>query len=259
VVRRIGGTAVSADRHSTLSLAATAALVVSGLSLAVYALTAFAVRDWTVAGPALAVAAAGIIGLRVRWVYLAGLVPISAVLTVAGKIAAFDLARPDETSYFAGSVTIVVAACFAAVVGVAAAIGQRRGWLLPAAAALAATACVAVFAFVITGNDASAATDAGITTAERHSAVVIELVDYRFVTKGPITDGGVVHLRNTGSLPHEFDVPGLDLSIFVPSGRDTYVRLPRTGEDVMGVVCLVGDHQERGMGINLPLADDGRP
>lgn len=240
-------------RPPTLSLAATASLVVSGLSLAIYALSAFTVRDWTVAGPGLAVAAAGVIGLRLRWAYLAGLVPISAVLTIAGRIAAFDLARPGETTYFVGSAIIVISACAAAAFGVAGAIGHRRAWLLPAAAALTAVGAVGAFAIVISGNASSKATDAGITAAEREAAVVIDMVDYRFVPQGAVADGGVVHLRNTGALPHEFDVPGLDLAIFVPSGRDTYVRLPRTGKDVMGVICEVGDHQQRGMGLILPL------
>lgn len=252
---------MSADR-STLQLAATASLVVSGLSLAVYALGAFTVRDWTVAGPGLIVAIAGIIGLRVRWAYLAGLVPISAVLTIAGRIVAFDLARPGETPYFVGSMIIVVAACFAAVLGVTAvlggfaATGRGRSRLLPTAIAVAAAGCIGTFAFVVAGNNASAATDSGITEAERDAATPIDMVDYRFVPKGAVNDGGVIHLRNTGALPHAFDVPSLGTSIFVPSGRDTYVRLPRADSQEIGVVCLVGDHQQRGMGLDLPLASD---
>lgn len=245
---------MSEPRWSRLSLAATVSLVVSGLSLAIYALTAFTVRDWTIAGPGLAVAVAGITGLRFRWAYLAGLAPISAVLTVAGKIAAFDLARPGETAYFIGTVLILISACFAAIVGLAAVIGPRRTWLEPSAGALALAACIAVFIVVIAGNDASSATDRGITAVERRSAVVVEMVDYRFVPRGSVIDGGVIDLRNTGTLPHEFHVPSLGLSVLVPAGRHTYVRLPHTGSDVMGVICPVGDHQQRGMGLNLPLS-----
>lgn len=200
--------------------------------------------------------------IRLRWACLAGLVPISAVLTIAGRIVAFDLARPGETPYFLGSVIIVVAACFAAVLGVAAVfggaapIGHHRVRLLPAALAVAAAGCIGALVFVAAGNEASAATDGGISAAERNAATLVEMIDYRFVPEGAVVDGGVIHLRNTGSLPHTFDVPSLGTSIFVPSGRDTYVRLPRTGSDVIGVVCLVGDHQQRGMGLNLPLTSD---
>ena len=250
-------TVVTADRSTTLSIAAATSLVTAGLSIAIYALTAFTDPEWTFAAPGLAVAVAGIIGLRTRWAFLAGPVPLSAVLTVAGKVTAFDLARPGETAYFVGSVFIAMSACFAAVLGVTAALAPWRRWLVPGATVLSAVTCVAVLAIVVGGNDASAATDDGISAAERQGAVVIELVDYRFVPAGPVTDGGVVLLRNTGSLPHQLDVPGTDVAVFVPSGRETYVRLPTTGDELLGVICPVGDHAQRGMGLNIPLVTSG--
>lgn len=236
-----------------VALAATIALLAAGLSLAAYALTAFAVPDWTVAGPGLLVATAGIIGLKVRVAYLAGLVPIAAVLSIAARIVTYDLARPNETPYFIGTLAIAVGACFAAVLGVTAAVapGFRRS--LPIGLGLSAIVCAATFGTVASGNEASRATDAGITDTERQSANVIDMVDYAFHAPEAVPDGAIIHLRNTGALPHQLDVPALNLTVFVPSGRDTYLRLPRTNQTSIGLICPVGDHQQRGMGLDLQL------
>lgn len=244
------GSAAIERRHRPVTLIAAASLLLSGLSLAIYALAAFTTRDWTIAGPGLLVAAAGIAGLRNRWFHLAGLVPIGAVLSVAGQILAYDLARPQETSYFVGSVSIIVGACAAAIFGVASAIDGRRSLPIGIVGVLIATPLV--FVAVVGSNPASADAADGITDVERVAAVDVELVDTAFaVDPGDLVGGAVLHLRNTGTLPHDFTIPALDVAVLVPSGRDTYARLPDSVPTTFEVICTVGDHLELGMRLDV--------
>lgn len=108
-----------------------------------------------------------------------------------------------------------------------------------------------VFAVVISGSPASATADDDISDDERTSAVDVEMVDYAYaVNPSLLDDRRVVHLRLTGTLPHDFTIAALDVAMFVPPGRDTYLRLPEPlTNDV--VVCTIGDHIERGMRIDL--------
>lgn len=237
-----------AERRPAVSLLGAASLVVAGLSLAVYALTGFTAPDWTVAGPGLLVAAAGIAGLRTRWFHLAGLVPIAALLTVAGPILAYDLARPDETPYFVGSVIIVVSTCAAAIFGVASTIEDRRSLPVGLAMSLAVTPIVVLA--VVGASPSSADASDGIVDAARAAAVDVEMIDTAFVVApSELRAGTVVRLRNTGTLPHDFTIRELDVAVFVPSGRTTYVRLPDASVDTFELICTVGDHLELGMQI----------
>ena len=238
----------------TLAVSTSVALIVAGLSLTIYALTAFTVRDWTVAGPGLAVAVAGVAGLRIRWLFLAGVVPIAGLLTVAGPIAAFDLHRPGETTYFIGSAIIVASACAAAVLGVASAFvpHHRRTATVAMSAGVIITAA-AIFAVILFGHASSDATDAGITDAERTQAVDVRMVEYGYVVTGDVRAGSVLHLRNTGTLPHVLDITSIGLDVFVPSGRDTYLRLPVTNATALTVICTVGDHLQHGMTLELAI------
>lgn len=237
----------AARRPGFLSIVAAASLLLAGLSLAAYALTGLTTRDWTIAGPGLLVAAAGVAGLRNRWFHLAGLAPIGAVLSIAGPILAYDLARPDETGYFIGSVAIIVGGCLAAIFGTVAALTSARRALVASMLGVLVATPIA-FVTVINGNPASAATDNDISDTERRMAVDVEMVDYAFVVDPQnLTTGQVVHLRNTGSLPHDFSIVGLDFAVFVPPGRTTYLRLPESGQAGYHVICTVGDHLDRGM------------
>ena len=248
------------DRRDTvhqgrsLDIAATAVLVVVGLTLAVYALTAFAQPDWTVAGPGLLVAAAGIAGLRLRWAYLAGLAPIGAVLSVAGPVIAFDLNRPEELPYFVASVVALIGSCLAAVLGVAAALIPARPRRTLGALGVSAVLAATVSLVVLSSNEASAATARGISASERAGSVEVRLSDFRFeVDGGVLPSGGVIHVRNVDTLPHDLTMPSLGIAVFVPSGRDTYVRLPEGMPATVGIVCTIGDHQLRGMGLDAKV------
>ncbi len=90
-------------RIGGLQVATALAVLISGLSVGVYSLIAFAAPEWALAGPGLLVAAAGLVGLRYKVALLAGTIPLGAILSIAGPVIAFDLARPDETPYFLGS------------------------------------------------------------------------------------------------------------------------------------------------------------
>jgi hypothetical protein len=238
--------------------AAAVSLVVAGLSLAAYALTAFTTRDWTVAAPSLLVAAAGVAGLRTRWLLLVGLVPIGAVLSVAAPILAFDLARPGEVAYLVGTVTVIVGSCLAAVLGTLAALRSDDRWLpLAALGGLALVPIVGIY--VIGSNPASAATDGGITESERAAAPIVEMVDYAFAVDPTLLRAGeVIHLVNTGTLPHDFTVTdaAVDVAVFVPPGRDTSLRLPESNTEPFTVVCTVGDHQDLGMRLVAQFPED---
>lgn len=237
-----------------LETAATSVLLTVGLTLAVYALTAFAQPDWTVAGPGLLVAAAGVVGLRLRWAYLAGLAPIGAVLTVAAPVIAFDLNRPGETPYFVASVIVVIGSCFAAVLGVAAALVPAWRHRALGALGVSAVLAAAVSLTVLSSNDASAATADGISATERAESVEVRLRDLRFeIDGGVLPSGGVIRVRNVDTLPHDLTIPSLGIAVFVPSGRDTYVRLPDEMPPVVGMICTIGDHQLRGMGLDAEV------
>lgn len=237
-----------------LETAATAVLLTVGLTLAVYALTAFAQPDWTVAGPGLLVAAAGVAGLRLRWAFLAGLAPIGAVLTVAAPVIAFDLNRPEETPYFVASVVVVIGSCFAAVLGVAASLVPARRYRALGALGVSAGLAAAVSMTVLSSNDASAATAGGISALERAESVEVLLRDLRFeIDGGVLPSGGVIRVRNVDTLPHDLTIPSLGIAVFVPSGRDTYVRLPDEMPPVVGVICTIGDHQIQGMGLDAEV------
>ncbi len=233
-----------------VTVIAAASLILAGLSLAAYALTGFTTRDWTVAGPGLLVAAAGVVGLRNRWFHLGGLVPIGAVLTVAGPILAYDLARPDETQYFIGSAAIILGACLAAIFGVASAVEDRRALRAGLIASLVMTPIV--FVGVVGANPASADVSAGIADADRVDALEVEMIDVAFVVEPiELAPGVVIHLRNSGTLPHDFTIGDLDVAVFVPPGRSTYLRLPASSVDSVELVCTVGDHFERGMRLTI--------
>jgi hypothetical protein len=245
-----GGSNVSAA-----AVAATCSLLVAGLSLAAYALTGFTTRDWTVAAPALLVAAAGLAGLRNRWFYLAGLVPLGAVLSVAGSILAFDLARPDETPYLLGTIAIIVGACGAATLGPYAALRPRAPEL--AVIALIAVAAIPLVGwYVVATNPDSGNNAPGLTATERASAIDVEMIDYAFVVDPTLVEPGrVLHLRNTGSLPHDFTSADLDIAAYVPPGRDAYLRLPSSTASSFTVICTVGDHADLGMRLDLDTTD----
>ncbi len=240
------------EPHRNIAWLATVSLLLAGTSLAIYALTAFTTPDWTVAGPGLLVAAAGVAGLKNRWFHLAGLVPMTAIATVAGPILAYDLARPDETTYFVGPVAIIFGGCLAAVFGTASAVLRHRR-TLPLAVLSTALTIPLVVLYIVAGNPASAAND-DITSAERAGAVDIEMIDFFFVANSDdLTAGSVVHLRNTGTLPHDFTLPALDTATFVPPGRNTYIRLPRAAPGNTEIVCTIGDHLQLGMRLTIAL------
>lgn len=240
-----------AGQSRALGVIAAASLVLAGLSLAAYALTGFTTRNWTVAGPGILVAAAGIAGFRARWFHLAGLVPSVAILGIAGPILAYDLARPGETPYFVGTVLIIVGGCLAAVFGTASAVTSARR-ALPVAVIIAAAALPLAFWSVLSSSPASAATDVDISDTERRSAVDVEMIDHFFVVDPALIRGGqVVHIRNTGALPHDFTVEGLDVAVFVPPGRGTYLRMPEADQETLQLICTVGDHLELGMRLDI--------
>lgn len=240
----------ASDRPRPVTVVAAVSLVAAGVSLAVYALTAFTSRDWTVAGPGVLVAVAGIAGLRNRWFHLAGLVPIGAVLTVAGPILAFDLARPEQTAYFVGTALIIVSACAAAIFGTASTIEDRRTLPIALVASLVVTPLVIMA--VVSANPASADASDGLVDADRVNALDVQMIDVAFVVDPTdLQPGTVVHLRNTGTLPHDFTIPDLDVAVFVPSGRDTYVRLPDSPAGSFELICTVGDHREQGMRLSV--------
>jgi hypothetical protein len=248
--------AIDSAPSTLLLIAATASLIVAGLSLAAYALAGFATPDWTVAGPGLLVAAAGVGGIRNHWFYLAGLIPLAAIVSIAAAILAYDLARPEETLYLVGAVTIIVGGCLAAVFGTAAAIQPgKRGF--PLAALTAFVAVPLVGAYVVASNPASAAPDDSVSPGDRAFAVEVEMIDYFFVVDPALLQGGeVVHLRNTGTLPHDFTIPELDVAVYLPPGRDTYLHLPRSTSESFSVVCTVGDHADLGMRLDVAKLDD---
>lgn len=235
-----------------LSIAAAVSIVIAGLSVTAYAFLGFPTPNWTFGAPGLLVAAAGVAGLRYRWLYLAGLAPLVAILGVAGQVLAYDLARPDETSYFLGSALTIVSGSLAAGLGVAAAFGAN-GWQLPAASVVSLAAIPILFWSVIGSNPASAADD-DTSTAERESAVDVELVDYFFVVDPELLAGDeVVHLRNTGTFPHNFVIEDLDVAVFVPPGRDTFLRMPEPEESIT-LICTIGNHLELGMRLDVPAS-----
>lgn len=211
---------VEAAPSMLLPIAATTSLIIAGMSLVVYALTGFATQNWSVAGPGLLVAAAGVGGIRHHWLYLAGLIPIAAIVSVAAAI------QP----------------------------GKR--WF-PVAALMALVGVPLVGWYVTASNPASAAPGDSVLTADRAFAVEVEMIDYSFVVDPALLQGGqVVHLRNTGTLPHDFSIPKLDVAVYVPPGRDTYFRLPRSAPESFNVVCTVGDHTALGTRLDIAKPDD---
>lgn len=237
-----------------LDFATTIVLVVVGLTLATYGLTAFVQTERQVAGPALLVAAAGVAGLRQRWTYLAGIAPIGAVMSVAGPTIAFDLHRPEETSYFVASVIVLFGSCAAAILGFTSALIPEVRHRTIGALGVTVMLCVAIPLIVLSSNEASAATADGISALERAEAVEVRLSDFKFEVEGDaLPRGGVIRVHNIGVLPHNFTVPSLEIAVFVPSGRDTYVRLPADIPEAIGMICTIGDHQLRGMGLNVEV------
>jgi hypothetical protein len=235
---------------SVLTKLATASIVLAGLSLVVYALSAFAAPDWTVAGGGLAVAAAGVAGLRFAWLHLAGLVPIAAMLGIAGPFAAYDLARPDETPYFVGSAVIIVTACLAAVFGTTSAVRPNSRWI--PAALVGALAIPIAGGVVVAGNPASADVGSAITDTERQNATDVELIDFAFVVDpDQLRPNAVIRLTNSGALPHDFTIEQIGMNVFVPSGRSTYIRLPASLPGDYELVCTIGDHIEQGMRLDV--------
>lgn len=237
-----------------LDVATTIVLIVVGLTLATYGLTAFVQPEWQVVLPALLVAAAGIIGLRMRWTYLAGLAPIGAVMSVAGPSIAFDLHRPEETAYFTASMIVLFGSCAAAALGLTSALIPERRHRTISALSVSGMLCVAVPLAVLSANDASAAMADGISALERTEAVEVRISDFRFdVVGGVVPKGEVIRVHNIGTLPHDLTIPSLDIVVFVPSGRDTYVRLPANMPAAIGMICTIGDHQRQGMGLNVEV------
>lgn len=234
---------------SWLQLAASAAVFMSGFSVAVYALTAFAGPDWGVAGPGLLVAGAGIAGVRFRVMLLAGVVPLGAILSIAGPVIAFDLARPGETPYFLGSLLAVISACFAAVLGLVAVLIAERGSrkVVGAAGFGASVLFTGALLSVVPAINASSAVPKNVTAVDQAAAVDVQMIDSAFVVDdNRLRPNSVLLLRNTGSLPHNITIPKLGIDVFVPSGRRTYVRLPDSPLAV-SFFCSVGDHRAQGM------------
>jgi hypothetical protein len=235
-------------RISGLQLGAALAVFISGLSVGVYALTAFAAPDWAVAGPGLLVAGAGIVGLRFRVALLAGVIPLGAILSIAGPVIAFDLARPNETPYFLGSLLALISSCFATALGVTAVAFVDRG----SPKVVAATGLGASFLFTIAllglvpAMNAASEAPKNVVTKSKASAIEVEMIDFAFIVKdNKLSPSSVLLLRNTGSLPHNLTIPKLGIDVFVPSGRKTYVRV--VGTTPVTFFCAVGDHQDQGM------------
>lgn len=140
------------------------------------------------------------------------------------------------------------------VFGVAVAFGTST-WRLPVATLLSLAAIPVIFWSVIGSNPASAVDD-DISTAERESVVDVEMIDYFFVVDPAVLDRAqVVHLRNTGTFPHDFNIEELDVDVFVPPSRDTYLRLPDPERDPFTLVCTIGNHLDLGMRLDVPGSD----
>lgn len=236
----------------TLPRIAAASLILAGLAVAVYAIIAFNTPDWMIAGPGLLVVGAGIAGLRQRWLFLLGVAPIGAALTIARPILAYDLARPDETAYFLGTAFILVLGCMSAALGIAAiATSNRR--MVPLASLGALVLIPLVTTFIATQSPSSETTDDQISAAQRADAVEVIMADYAFAVDPELLVGGqVLHLQNAGSFPHDFTIPSLDVAVIVPPGRDTYLQLPAQETGPTLLYCTVGDHRSRGMELQIP-------
>jgi hypothetical protein len=171
-------------------------------------------------------------------------------LTLSAPTLAYDLGRPSELIYALPSASVLVAAGVAAVTGPLAALGSRAdrvpGWSI---ALTAIALSIVTPAIVVAGNEASRDRGRGIDAAQSAGAVEVNMRDYLFdpATVLVPSEGGWVHLRNMGERPHDFRVPELGVHVYVPAGRDTYVRLPGGDPVTASLWCGVGDHQVRGM------------
>jgi hypothetical protein len=192
-------------RISGLQLAAAIAVIMSGLSVSVYSLIAFAAPEWAVAGPGLLVAAAGLVGLRYKVALLAGMIPLGAILSIAGPVIAFDLARPDETPYFLGSLLSLVSACVATALGIATVAFADRGssTVVTTAGLGASILLVAALLGLVPAMNAASDAPKDVANLEKAGAVDVEMIDSAFVVNdNRLKQNSVLHLRNTGALPH---------------------------------------------------------
>jgi hypothetical protein len=235
-------------RPTLLHLSASLAVFTSGLSVGVYALTAFADPDWAVAGPGLLVAGAGLIGLRFKPALFAGVIPIGAILSIAGPVIAFDLARPGETPYFLGSLLALISSCFAAALAIATVAfdrGSRKG--SGGIEFGVSTVLTLVLLGVVPAMNRASSVPKSVRIPDHSDAIDVEMIDFAFVVNdNKLRRNSVLRLRNTGSLPHNITIPKLGIDVFVPSGCQTYLRVTNAS-GAASFYCAVGDHRAQGM------------
>ncbi len=196
---------------------------------------------------------------RRRWAAPLLLVgPIALIASPAGTELSFNLARPDETSWFVFAVLVCVSAGFSLAGAVA--------LLAPTPAArwaLAPLVIVGTYAFgwLLVTIDPQPDLGADLS-AER----IAELPQTRLVNFSyglPPSDLIVdvdgqsrlqVRLVNSSDLPHTFTIDDLGVDVYVPAGRQALVDLAVTdAPDVVTLHCAIGDHRQLGMVTEVAL------
>lgn len=205
------------------------------LALALVARAAI-VRD-DIAGTLVAVAAvivAAAVGSRrrPRLMPLALLLgPVALVVSPARLELAFNLGHRDQAGWFWFTVGVGVAS------GLAVAGAIATWWRAARSAVYATTAVVGAAAVLGAIWVAGPQRDLGrsLTDAERSALPTVVLLDFAYAPNlVEVVDGRLrVRLDNPTRLPHSFSVAALDLDVYVPPGRSTFLDVA-VPDDVLG-------------------------
>lgn len=189
------------------------------------------------------------------WLLLVG--PIALVTSPARTELAFNLARPREEVWFAFTVVLALGAGLS--IAAAAARWRHQSQLRLSVLSLAVVAA-AGFAALIVAVDPQPDQGRDLAAPVRDALPEVTLLTYGYsvgeVEAGTVEQGRLqVMLVNDSELPHTLTVDELDVSVYVPAGRQAVldVEVPADA-GTLPAYCAVGDHREQGMTTTVRLA-----
>ena len=191
-----------------------------------------------------------------RWAALAYLVvPVALLTSPAGRELSFDLSAIDSTGWRWFAVGSLLSAGVATAAAILVLLGRQPSPSNGAAAVVGGLALGGLMIVAVQGISSHPGFGSDLSDEEIAALPVVELVNYGYLSDGPITlpaDGTFrARLENPSDLPHTFTVEEVDVEVYVPARRWAIVELDGAslGADEVAIICTVGDHLDRGMQI----------
>jgi hypothetical protein len=179
--------------------------------------------------------------------------PIALVASPAGTELSFNLSHAGDRFWFVITLAIAVSVGLCVAAAVCAVVDHHA--VRRSAGPMAILAAVA-FTVGLMALDPQPDLGRGLDAATRASLPEVTLVNFAYGLPADdlIVDvDGSERLRalfdNPSDLPHTFTIDALDVDVYVPAGRRTYVdiAIERTAAQPLSIHCAIGDHRDLGM------------